>query len=160
MERVNEETLNGIRNNFQQHSNGRLNESQLKAVLESNGVILSNKDFKPMFCKIDVRKESAVNFLQFTVYLAYELRIKSRRHELNEEKQSKLTPKLLPCKLIKDRNKNNVERIAFKPLIDKTFHTIQDDGEYVTINRTGEIVFYTLDFEWKHSYKILESARV
>lgn len=163
LDRIDEKTLNGIRDDFQQNANGRLNQRQLRAVLESNGVALSAEDLKPLFCKIDVRKESAVNFLQFVVYLAYELRVKSKPHELDEEKPAKFALKLMPSKQIRDEIKKDIETIAFKPLTDnETSRTtaVHDDGEYVTISRSGEIAFYTMDFEFKKSFKILKSMRV
>jgi len=159
-DRMDAAVLDGIRNSFRRNANGKLNESELQTVLRENGVTLSAEDLRPLFCKMDVRKEGAVNFLQFVVYVAYELRVKSKRHELDDMKRSTLAPKLLlPSKPIDGAD--TVERIVFRPLPDETTsRPAQDEGEYVTVSRSGEIQFYTMDFERKHSYKILDPTRV
>lgn len=157
MSNVDERTLNDIRHEFKEN-NGNLSEYQLHEILKSYNIVLSEEDFKPMFNKIDIKKEGAITFLQFIVYLSSEYDIKHRRNELTEEKLSKLTPKLLPNKLIRNKNKgqHKIDRLAYKPLINQkdedTQTTLVDNSEYVAISASEEIVFYASDLKWKYTH--------
>lgn len=164
MANVDEKTLNDIRHEFKEN-NGKLNEYQLHEILKSYNIVLSDEDFKPMFNKIDIKKEGAITFLQFIVYLSSEYDIKHRRNELTEEKLSKLMPKLLPNKLIRNKNKgqHKIDRLAYKPSVNQkdegTQTILVDDSEYVTASTSGEIVFYTSDLKWKYTH-ILDYKQV
>lgn len=151
MVNVDEKTLNDIRHEFKEN-NGKLNENQLHEILKLYNIVLSDEDFKPMFNKIDIKKEGTITFLQFIVYLSSEYDIKHRRNELTEEKLSKLTPKLLPNKLIKNKNKgqHKIDRLAYKPLINQK----DEDSEYVAASTSGEIVFYTSGMKWKYTHTL------
>lgn len=164
MANVDETMLNDIRHEFKEND-GKLNEYQLHEILKSYDIVLSDEDFKPMFNKIDIKKEGTITFLQFIVYLSSEYDIKHRRNELNEEKLSKLMPKLLPSKAIRNKNKgqHKIDRFAYKPLINQMDEDVQpvcvEDGEYMTASVAGEIVFYSSDLKWKYTH-VLDNKQV
>jgi len=163
IENINDDKLKSIEQSFlEKGKKGKLNEAQLHDVMTSQGIILSNEDFKPMFNKIDVTKQDTVDFLQFMVYLSFEFELKRTRYDLSEEKLSKLSLKLLPDQLAEDENgrRLNIVDIAFKPMINQHQQTILKDSEYVTITSKGELGFFSSDLKWKNTFLILNSPEV
>lgn len=138
--------LNEIRDEFQQHKNGKLNDTILRAILESKfNILLSDEDFKQMYAKIDITKQGTITFLQFVNYLKTESELKGKQHKQN----SSVLLKLMPSKSTKgdEHKKRKMTMITFNPLLDQ-----KDNGEYITINENGNMLVFTPELEWKFTY--------
>lgn len=163
MENINQKSLNNIQQFFRQNNNGKLNKNQLKTILESYNVILSDEDFKPLFAKIDVKKEGTVDYLQLISYLETEFEIKRTQNELNDGKNSRLMPILVSNKFIEDGNKNQYQIVGIitsksmmnndsQPTFDEEDKT--DEKEYLTATATGEVLFWSTDMKWKKTQSL------
>lgn len=163
MKNMTEVTLRDIENNFLEKGvKGKLRESQLQGVLKLYDIILTEKDFKPLFNKIDVRKKGTVNFLQFMVYLSFEFEHTRTQNILSETKPINLSIKLLPDKMTQKNKKSkfDIKSMVFVPQINEQGKLITDESDYVAITEKGQIIFYSTDLKWKDSHSIQESTEV
>lgn len=153
-----ENVLNDIRKFFQDNVDGSLDEKQLQKVLELYQIKLPDEDFRPLFAKIDVRKEGTVTFSQFVTYLGSEFEIKRSRYNVDKKKLDKLIPAVLPRKPIDENAGNRVSKItgiAFRPIVDpNTRQVLLDESEYVVANESGKIYFYTSDLTRKNTHSL------
>jgi len=158
MKQINETALIDIRQSFLEYLNGKIKENQLRDILIPYDIVLSNKDFHPMFSKIDVKKNGTVNFLQFVTYLASEFEIKRKYNEFlsnDDTELSKLKPKLLPNKLIEYGGTDTIQYvdIAFFPKKIKQSQKEPDEPEYIAASKLGKIVRYKADMQLKNTYQ-------
>jgi len=162
MKKVNETVLIDIRQSFLKYVNGNIKENQLYDILKPYNIILSKKKFHSMFSKIDVKKKGTVNFLQFVTYLESEFEIKRKYKTFlsnDDSELSKLTPKLLPNKLIEygDEKKSIIAYIdlVFLPKIIKQSQKEPDEPEYIAASQSGKIVRYKSDMQWKSTHQVV-----
>ncbi|XP_050062775.1 WD repeat-containing protein on Y chromosome [Aphis gossypii] len=163
MKQVNETALIDIRQSFLEYLNGKIKEDQLRDILIPYDIVLSNKDFHPMFSKIDVKKNGTVNFLQFVTYLASEFEIKRKYNAFlsnDDTELSKLKPKLLPNKLIEYGGTDIIQYvdIAFFPKKIKQSQKEPDEPEYIAASKSGKIVRYKADMQWKNTYQAVPTV--
>lgn len=160
MKQINATTLIDIRESFLEYVNGKINENQLCDILIPYDIVLSKKNFHPMFTKIDVKKNGTVNFLQFVTYLESEFEIKRKHNAFlsnDDTELSKLKLKLLPKKLIEYGGTNIIQYvdIAFFPKKIKQSQKEPDEPEYIAASKSGEIVRYKADMQWKNTYQAI-----
>jgi len=158
MKQINETALINIRQSFLEYVNGKIKENQLRDILIPYDIDLSNKNFHPMFSKIDVKKNGTVNFLQFVTYLASEFEIKRKYNAFlsnDDTELSKLMPKLLPNKLIEYEGTDIIQYvdIAFFPKKIKQSQKEPDEPEYIAASKSGKIVRYKANMQWKNTYQ-------
>lgn len=148
---ISENLVFEIRNRFFEESpSGSVSDKQLKAILKPYNLDLSEKNFQPMFAKMDQRKEGAVNFSQFVVYLSAEFESYRRQFGFHDETSGNAVFIIeTPLKVV-NKHRRPIIGIQLKPLLGQD--AVQNeyiDGEYVTASNDGVVNFWTLDMKWK-----------
>jgi len=159
MKQISETALGDIRESFLKYVNGNVKEKQLYDILKPYNIILSNKKFHILFSKIDVKKKGTINFLQFVTYFASELEIKRKYNTFlsnDDSELSKLMPKLLLNKNIEYGENDGMIRyidIVFLQNKIKQSQKEPDEPEYIAASRSGKVVRYKSDMQWKSTHQ-------
>jgi hypothetical protein len=155
---LDEAKLDDIKNRFQMYKKGRVNKKELLDILESYMIILSDEDLKPLFAKIDNKKQGSINFLEFIQYLTYEIKTHYENKIFLKKKEPLSMPKLLIKEAIEyDKNlPNNIIGIEIIPLTKQPSETLFDHDLYVLINENGGLQFYSPNMTFIKTHQLSE----